>query len=355
MKTHDINELLDYFQDENKSFSFDENAIAEAYQDDNKNQSLAVKVISSFGGILASLAFFGFLLVSGIYDSGLGMSVLGGILIIGSVAINKAGNSTLLDTASVSFFLAGFLLFGMGISTLHTNEENLICGSFIIISLCTLMLAPSYIFSFFSVLILNGSILTLIISNEHYNSVHIYVSLLAFVVTYLFLHEAKIITTHKTLAKLYKPVKIGLIFSFLAGLTILGTKAFPLSPNYIWVSSVVNIALIAYLVFQFSKILNIQETKAKIGVCIFTVLILSPTALSPAISGALLVLLLSFYANYKTGFVLGIIAFIYFVSQYYYDLKFTLLTKSAMLFATGVLFIALYLFTAKKLTSNEKI
>ena len=46
---------------------------------------------------------------------------------------------------------------------------------------------------------------------------------------------------------------------------------------------------------------------------------------------------------------------IYFISQYYYDLNFTLLTKSILLFSSGVLFLLLYLFTHKNLTQNEKI
>ncbi|MBK7222727.1 MAG: hypothetical protein IPH94_15875 [Saprospiraceae bacterium] len=34
--------------------------------------------------------------------------------------------------------------------------------------------------------------------------------------------------------------------------------------------------------------------------------------------------LLSFRVNYKTGFAIGVISFIYALSQYYYDLHFTL-------------------------------
>ena len=61
------------------------------------------------------------------------------------------------------------------------------------------------------------------------------------------------------------------------------------------------------------------------------------------------------WVNYKTGLVIGIISFIYFISQYYYDLNFTLLTKSIILFSSGIVFILFYLFTNKKLNTNEKI
>lgn len=170
--------------------------------------------------------------------------------------------------------------------------------------------------------------------------------------------EAKIITTNKILSKLYNPVRIGLIFSFVAGLAFLGKKGlgfFPISPNYIWLSSVIIIPVIIYLISLLFNILNITKIQHKTVIYIFAVLAFLPTVFSPAISGAILIILLSFFVNYKTGLVLGIIAFIYFISQYYYDLNFTLLTKSILLFSSGVIFIALYLFTHKKLTTNEKI
>ena len=174
--------------------------------------------------------------------------------------------------------------------------------------------------------------------------------------TYIFLKEAMLIKARKSLSKLYNPVRIGLIFSFLPGLVFLGKRGlFPVSPGYIWLSSIVIIAAIVFLVSKLFNILNITEPKHRIGIYIFTVLALSLTALSPAISGAILIMLLSFLVNYKTGFVLGIISFIYFISQYYYDLNFTLLTKSILLFSTGVVFVLLYLFTSKKLAADEKV
>jgi len=79
------------------------------------------------------------------------------------------------------------------------------------------------------------------------------------------------------------------------------------------------------------------------------------TIFSPSISGAMIIVLLSFLVNYKTGLAIGIISLIYFISQYYYDLNFTLLTKSIILFSSGIVFLLFYLFTTKKLNSNEKI
>lgn len=352
----DIKALLDYFQDkEDKPLKFDEDAIVLAYQKDNGNQSLAIKILSIFGGLLASQAFLGFLFIAGLYNSDVALLLFGGIFIAGSIWINKKYDKIIIDTVSVSSFIIGFILIGFGCGQLQINE-NSISIIFIIIALGSLSIVHNYILSFVSVLIINGSILTLIISNNSYDIIHIYVSALALIMTYISLKEAKIITTNKVLSKLYNPVKIGLMFSFLSGLVFLGKKGIlPVSPDYIWLSSIVIISIIVYLTSTLFNVLNITETRHKIGIYFFTVLALLLTALSPAISGAILIILLSFMVNHKTGLVVGITAFIYFVFQFYYDLNFTLLTKSLLLFSTGVLFIALYFFTHKKLTKNEKI
>src|SRR5690606_13137026 len=86
--------------------------------------------------------------------------------------------------------------------------------------------------------------------------------------------------------------------------------------------------------------------------CLFTLL---PTLYAPSISGALLIVLLSFLVNYRTGFAIGIIALIYFVVQYYYDLNLSLLTKSIILFSSGTVFLVFYFFFTKMTKDNEKI
>lgn len=357
MRTREnIKEILDDFQTkEQKTLDFDEEAIVAAYQKDNDHQSLTIKILSIFGGIMASLAFLGFLYLAGLFNSNISMLLFGIICIIGAVVINKKYDKIIFDTVSVSIFIIGFILFGFGLSEIKVNE-NIVIILFIIIALSTLVVAQNYILSFISVLIICGSVLWLIILNNGNDLIHIYVSSIALILTYFFLKEAKIISTSKAFSKLYNPIRIGLIFSFFAGLILLSYNGIiSISQNFIWLSSVVIIAIVLYLVSILFDVLDITLMQQKIIIYTFCILILGPTAFSPAISGAILVILLSFWANYKTGLVIGIAAFIYFVSQYYYDLNFTLLTKSILLFSSGILFIVFYLFTHKKLATNEKI
>ncbi|PIF47498.1 uncharacterized protein DUF4401 [Chryseobacterium sp. 52] len=351
----EIKELLDYFQTtENKELKFDEEAIFADYQKNNSHQSLAIKILSIFGGILASLSFVGFLLLAGLYDSGSGLLIFGTLSIIGGVFINKIYDKTIIDTISVSSYIIGFVLLAIGLFKMDMNE-NTVSLLFIMIAIAALFIVRSYIIIFISVLIMSGAFLTLIASSKSFDVIHVYTSFLAIIVTVLFLQEAKIISVNRAFSKLYNPVRIGLIFSFLAGLVFLGHDFIEVSGEYLWISSVVIILLIMYVLSRIFELLNISSMQQKAGIYSVSLLILSTTILSPAISGAILIILLSFLVNYKTSLAIGIIAFIYFVAQYYYDLHFTLLTKSILLFSSGILFLGLYLLTHKKLTSNEKV
>jgi uncharacterized membrane protein len=352
-----IQEILDYLQaTEEKTLNFDNEAIVAEYQKNDGTQSLAIKILSVFGGILASLAFLGFLLIAGLYDSEAGLFIFGTIFIAGAIFTSKIHDKKIiLDTIIVSFFAIGFLLLGFALVTTNTNE-NAICMLFIGIAFLAIIVAQNYILTFISTLIISGSILSLILLNNSFELIHIYIAAFVAVITYFFLYEARIITTNKTLSKLYNPIRIGLIFSFLASLALVGKKGLlSISPDFIWISSVVAISAVIYLLRNLFKVLNINKIQHKVGIYIFAVLALLPTVFSPAISGAILLILLSFYVNYKTGLVLGVVVFIYFISQYYYDLNLTLLTKSILLFSSGVIFIVIYLFTHKNLTTNEKI
>lgn len=351
----EIKELLDYFRTpENKEIQFDEEAIFSAYEKNDDHQSLAVKILSIFGGILACLAFLGFLFITGVYDSTSGLLILGILLILGGMFINKIYKTTILDTLSVSSYIIGFILLALGLFKMEMteNEVSLIC---ILIATASLLMGRSYIIAFISILIMSGGILTLIMSNKNFDIIHLYTSFLAILVTAVFLKEAKAISLHNALSKLYEPVRIAFIFSFLAGLVILGNDYIEVSRDYIWISSVVIILIIMYVLSRLFEVLDISKTTQKAGIYIITMALLLPTILSPAISGAILIILLSFLVNYKTSLAIGIMAFIYFVSRYYYDLHFTLLTKSILLFSSGILFLGLYLLTRKKLTSNEKV
>lgn len=351
----EIKEILDHLQIQNKDVKFDEEAIFAEYQKNEDHQSLAIKILSVCGGILASLTFLAFMFLVGLYDSDIGLISLGSLSIIGGLLISQIYGKIIMDTFSVSAYIIGFILIGLGL-VITKVDENIISLIFMIIAIVSLIIVQSYILNFISVLIISGAIISLIMSSKISDLIQMYISLFAIITTFFFLKEAKIISSKNSFSRMYSPVRIALVFSFLAGLILIGKyHLIPFSSDYLWISSVVIIANILFLLPKIFTILNISATAQKIGIYCISLAVLLPTMFCPGISGAILIILLSFLVNYKTSLVIGIVAFIYFISQYYYDLNITLLTKSIILFSSGILFIGLYLLTHKKLASNEKV
>lgn len=356
-KEEDIKQMLAHLQaQEGTSLHIEEDAILLEYQKINANRSgIAIKALTIFGGLLASLAFLGFLFIAQLFDSGAAMLTLGLAFTIGAIWLSKAYDKLIIDTTAVSLYSIGLFMMTFGLGSLQANE-NTICILLIIIAIASLAIVQNYILSFIGVLVVNGAIIFLIVDNN-FNLLHIYIALAVIILTLLVFNEANLITAGKKISRLYNPVRLALIVSLLAAwMFLIGNFGrFALSIHFNLVSSLAAIAAIFYLLPRIIRLLDIQPAAARVGVYLITALLLAPTVYAPAISGALLLTLLSFLVNYKTGFALGIIALVYFICQYYYDLQFTLLTKSLLMMASGALFLLFYLLTHKKLNQHEKI
>ncbi|SNY94974.1 DUF4401 domain-containing protein [Flagellimonas pacifica] len=355
-KVTSIKSILETIRaDETSRFECDENALMQEYLNKSKEKSsLAIKVLSIFGGFLASLAFISFLFILGLYDSAPGLLIFGIGLIVAAILLNKKYDKLIVDTVSISAYIIGFILLILALAQYNVGENG-IAALIIVIAICCMVIVQRYMLSFISLLAINASFLFMIISNDLYDFIHIYIAINTFLLAYWFINEAEIITSGIKLSKLYDPVRIALLFSLLFGFVAIGKRdLMPLSFGYVWLSSLTIFSAIIYLVHYISGIVGVSSMKNKVVLYTLSAFILLPTVFAPAISGAILIILLSFMTNYKTGLVIGIISLIYFVSQYYYDLNLTLLTKSIILMVSGVIFILFYLFTSKKLRVYEK-
>ena len=356
MKEQDIKELLYHLQEtEGEGFKFDEaGLLVEVRKYESEKASLATKVLSIAGGFIATISFMGFIFVAGLERSEIMLLFIGLIFIGGAIYVNKEFDKLILDTSAISAYVMGFLLLGIGMDRFKL-DLNVVCITFIFISFATLFITQGNILSFISVIIVSGSFISLIISNKYYNLIHLYNAIFSILLIWSYLNEAKIITLSKEICKLYNPVRTGLIFSLVIGLFVVGKRDLvKISEDYIWLSSIVTIPILLYLIYRILQITEIKNQKSKILVYLLSALILLPTAYAPAISGALLILLVSFFVNYKTGIAIGVIATAYFITQYYYDLNLTLLVKSLILFSTGILFLLFYFLTNQSKT-HEKV
>lgn len=341
---------------ESETFECNETAILKAYetQDENKS-SIAIKILSVFGGLLATLALLGFLLLAGLYDSERGLLVLGIAFIGFAIFINATYNKVITGAFSVSTYVLGYALLIFGLKEMQV-DDNIIVVIPIVIAVVSLALMQNYILVFIATLIISASFLTFIISNDLYAFIHLYIGVYTLFLAYIFFNEARLISRSKKIASLYAPMRVGVIFSLLSGLIAIGKVGLiPVSQYYFWVSSLIIVGVIMYLIYTILKVSKIEMLKTKLLIYGFSSLVLIPIIFSPSILGAITIMLLCFMVNYKSGLVIGIVAFIYFISQYYYDLTYTLFTKSIILMASGIIFLLFYLFITKKGFQNEKI
>lgn len=351
-----IEELLNSIQQEvENKWQLDLKSIASHYSEREIHQSLAIKILSIFGGVLASISFIGFIFLVGMMQSGFNYLLIGCIGIIAPIWSNNKQDKIILDTICICSFIIGFVFLGIGMSQFHVSDQ-IICFIFIGIAATTLFLIKNYILSFISILIANGCLITLIHINKILGALPVYTGFLSILLTFFLLKESKIIASRNMLAKLYQPLRIGLIVCFISALFVLCVHwILPFPGKHIWLSSIIIILNILYVITQLFQILNVSEMKNKIVIYILSLVILLATTYVPSISGSLLMILLCYLVNYKTGFVMGIVAFVYFICQYYYDLNFNLMTKSILLFSSGVFFLILFLITQKKLNTHEKV
>jgi len=334
---------------EGDGFVYDDKAILEEYERLLHTQSnLAIKVLTIAGGILATLSFLGFWALAGFFNSNLWLVIFGISFVVLAIGLSKKTNALFFDTLCISCYSVGLSLLAFGLLEWNVNE-TIVALSISSIALCSLLISQKYMLSFISVLVVFGSLLLVILSNNAYALVHLYIALTAAILVFVFLHESKLISWNKKLSQLYAPLRIGLVFSLLFGLIAVGKRnLIPVSPYSMCISSVALMAIGFYLIHRILSVLEIKEKSKQLSIYLLAACILATCVFSPSIIGAILIILISFFVNYKTTFAIGILALIYFVCQYYYDLDFTLLTKSIIMLASGALFFILYLFTKKR-------
>jgi uncharacterized membrane protein len=243
---------------------------------------------------------------------------------------------------------------GMGLNEFHVDDQ-LIALLFILIASVILIITVAYMFTFLSVIVISGSCLFIIADSKNEDLIHVYIIVSSLLMAFWIISEAKIIKAHQKISRMYNAIRAGLVFSLWMGLVfVCKLGLFDVTRDYIWISSLALIPLVLLVLNETREMLRIQRKKDILLTGLVAVLILLPTVNSPAITGAILILLASYRVNFKTGFVLGILSLIYFTGQYYYDLEFSLLTKSILMFATGILFLAVFLITYPKLLPDEK-
>lgn len=349
-KQTDITATLDLFRTrEGSNFQLNEPAVLAEYEKANANRSgIAIKVLTVIGGFLATCAFIGFLFVGGLFESGLGMTIAGFFFITGSLILKRVKDLLILDTFAVSFYLTGCVLLLFGGAELRMNElaESIM---FMVIALFSLWIVQAYMMAFTATLLFHASFVALLETYRFDSFIHIYISLLIWFFTLMVLQEARIIRSSVIANRLYNPVRMATLFTLLTIIYLSGSGWFFRIASFRWFTTISAAAAILLLLPRILQKLEVKNTTQQVLAFAAAILVLAPTIWAPGITTAILIILASFLVNFKTGIVAGILALIWFVSEYYYSLHYTLLVKSLLMMATGICFLLLYFITYKKL------
>jgi hypothetical protein len=351
MQNNNLEVFLGNIKEQQPDFEHDPESIEnDALAGSNIYSNLGIKVLSVIGGLLGTLFFMGFI-AAAIFDSPFGSIIFGSIFIVLAVILSKTSKSVLTDTSLLCLYIVGMVILGFGLE--RKTGDNTLAGTLFLISLLAIWLSRGFVMQFVSALIANGSLFSFLLINDAPNLYHVYFAyvVLAFIV---FTHnEADIIASGEKINRLYSPLRSAYLFSLIAVLAFSNLDFGGQKVEYKWISSVLSITAIMLITAYILVSLGVQKVSVKMYIYLLSVLILLPVIFAPAILGSLLIILISYHYGHRTGFWSGMLAFIYFVSRYYYDLEFTLLVKSEIMLASGALFLLAFFILKPHLRSHE--
>lgn len=318
-----------------------------------RESSWIVKIVSVIGGIMATQFFLGFLLIGGITESPIALSIIGTFLIIGSLFALRKVDILIADTIAVCAYLTGFVLLALA-QNIWKISIDLAAVIQLVLALVTLVFIRHTILAFFAFSIVMGCGLFLFFNNALLKWVQLWPAALSIILVVLYENEARILSFLRKMSSWYRPLLLVVALVYIGMLQLLGKRHLVdgIGEDFSYVS-ILLLLLFVRVVFQILPSLAVSDRNQRVIITAVVGLILLPTLISPAIVGILLLLLLSFRAGDRWIWILSLVSLIVFLSEYYYDLDYTLLTKSYILMGTGAGFLLLYFFTRKKWSANE--
>lgn len=329
--------------------------VRELDMSDAGKTGLTLKILSVVGGLIASSTLSGFFMTSGLMETAPALIVSGLLFIFGAVRLNRRTDHLVLDSFTISIFLLGFVHIAMGMNKLEWDLEQAILaiGG---VALVTLALTRGYMLSFFSALVFSACIIFLIAQRKWYDGIHAYVLLWVCLSVWLYYNEARVLCWGDRFSRQYPPVRIVAILSLIAGLFLVCNRdILPYGKGTLWVTSLSTVAGVLFVADSLVPLFGFRSVYDRLTLLAGVLLLVLPLWFAPALTGSILIVLLGFRTADRTAFALGILAFLYFTVQYYYDLDMSLLKKSYVMMSTGGLFLGLFFLANKKLKSLETV
>lgn len=340
-----IHEILNYLGREKGIFvaTSDVDHFLEG-QEEDASQPVVLKVLSLLGGVFAMIAFAVFLFLIHLYESTVGLITVGLACIIAGVIVGREVKRLLLDTFAISIFVLGFVILVLAFNKLDWSDtlSSLIC---IGIALLCVFLIRRQILILVSVFIANISFMWCIYSLPSYSYEFgmVYCAVLAIVLVVLCVLEDKLVAINAFVQRIYQPTVNASVVAFLLAVAYLdGVSAEKYISAVKWVSVIVLLFSYLVLLHKLVKTLGVTTLFQKIPIYFLGVILALPSLVTSGVSASLLLVLAGFMFSQRAFFVLGLAAYLYFMSRFYYTIQMGLLEKSVMLMVSGLLLLAIY-------------
>lgn len=339
-----------------RTLQTDRDALLRGFHEDQENEgTLGMKILSIIGAFMATAFFLGFVFFLGV-NSEPAFLTMGAAMLVGGYFFCRRDFLGIMGEAfGVALVVCGLPLLLVGCAGTISNESGMVLLALILAG-AILFLMENSIISFLATVTMGGCLLFLMHDGFDRFGAHLYVGFVAILLTVWVQYEAWLLKASNLLSRRYDGIRTGLILALLIGAGYLSDFRFFMDlerlPN--WYASVALVPLLLWLAFGLLQRFGVATSERWLYLAGLLTLLL-PTVFAPALSATLLCLLLAWKAGYRTGTVLAVLALIYFISRYYYDLNLSLLTKSIILSASGSLFLMAWALLRKKISPNETI
>ncbi len=304
-----------------------------------------IRVMLGFAGWIGSLFLLGFVGAgfAFVMKSALAALVVGVCISGGAFALFRFKRETdFITQFSLAVGLAGQMLLIFGLSKLFDGQDSTLFGAAFVVEVILTVLMPNFIYRVMSSM---AAMLALSLSLNSLGVFGIATAVTAAAFAWIWLQETRLVK----FSALYRPVGYGLALSLLLyRVNILWGRGLwwhrsRHAVNWIEIYSPwLSLALVAVtffaVVFILLKRMDIAAA-SRTGSTVFAgaTLVMAASVVAPGIAPALLVLIVGFAVCSRVMIGLGLLAMGGFLSNYYYMMQSTLLTKSMLLFGLGAL------------------
>lgn len=317
----------------------------------NTSVQLSVRILSVVGGFLSMLLLLFFFYLSGIVKTVEMQYLFGGSALAVAIVGSRLIRRVFMETSFITLYMAGCILCCYAAD--FPSDFSLLLALFV--TLVTLLFARGTFLLTLGVLLFNAAWVNLLFSNVHGSDVFLFVVWLMGVLFLLLTrYEARLVTLNPMIQRLFRPLHVGFFISFGCGL--IGVMKYAEFSDYSAIAFSLFIwATLLFIVFRVMRIMQVNNRRRAIQICVLLLLLLIPTLFVPALSGALLLMLFCFSYGYRAMAGVSLFIFAYTLVMYYYDLELTLLVKSGTLFLTGVLLLLTYYYFTKYPKNHETV